>query len=82
MIVVFLQASSNSGFSSLFLLIFLIVIVVFIMKKSKKILITVAVILIAVGMICGFCGIYSLGFNFSKKEDKKASAYGNLFKKD
>lgn len=25
---------------------------------------------------------HSLGFNFSKKEDKKASAYGNLFKKD
>ena len=37
-----------------------------IMKKSKKILITVAVILIAVGMICGFCGIYSLGFNFNE----------------
>lgn len=36
------------------------------MKKSKKILITVAVILIAVGMICGFCGIYSLGFNFNE----------------
>lgn len=25
---------------------------------------------------------HSLGFNFSKKEDKKVSAYGNLFKKD
>lgn len=25
---------------------------------------------------------HSFGFNFSKKEDKKASAYGNLFKKD
>lgn len=25
---------------------------------------------------------HSLGFNFSKKENKKASAYGNLFKKD
>jgi DUF4097 and DUF4098 domain-containing protein YvlB len=37
-----------------------------IMKKSKKILITVAVILVAVGMICGFCGIYSLGFNFNE----------------
>lgn len=36
------------------------------MKKSKKILITVAVILIAVGIICGFCGIYSLGFNFNE----------------
>ncbi len=36
------------------------------MKKSKKILITVAVILVAVGMICGFCGIYSLGFNFNE----------------
>ena len=36
------------------------------MKKSKKILITVAVILIAVGMICGFCGICSLGFNFNE----------------
>lgn len=36
------------------------------MKKSKKILITVAVILVAVGMICGFCGIYSLGFKFNE----------------
>ena len=35
-LTVFLQTSSNNGFSSLFLLIFLIVIVVFIMKKSKK----------------------------------------------
>lgn len=25
---------------------------------------------------------HSLGFNFNKKEDKKTSAYGNLFKKD
>lgn len=26
--------------------------------------------------------LHSLGFNFNKKEDKKTSAYGNLFKKD
>ena len=35
-LTVFLQTSSNNGFSSLFLLIFLIVIIVFIIKKSKK----------------------------------------------
>ena len=35
-LTVFLQTSSNNGFSSLFLLIFLIVAIVFIIKKSKK----------------------------------------------